>query len=199
MALAPGAQLAVELQSDQNGAPSGQKIAAASVNLLQAGQQQWVVASLQAPVTLPGAPFWILLSATKGSVLWLLQSGGNPARLFGNTNGIRNETARFDGFEAMARVLPPAAPAASQTGSQIAAPQSLPIQAHLSIGAASSPGAPQEDGSRLFNVVSLINAFLAAARAQSPAVTTATIPLVFTTGAAGTITVYPPHVAYDVS
>jgi hypothetical protein len=43
-----------------------------------------------------------------------------------------------------------------------------------------------------------MNAFLADARARSPQAATTAIPLVFTTGAAGSITVYPPHIVYDL-
>jgi hypothetical protein len=192
-ALSSGAQLAIELQADQNGSPSGKKLAEASVKLESAGQPHWAVASFKAPVTLPGAPFWILVSAAKGSALWLAEAGGDSARLFDNIRGALTESARLDGLQALNRVLPPA-PAAVQPGGQSSA--SL---AHLSIGgAAAASGALQDDGSRLFHLAPQVSAFLAAARAGSPQAGTTAIPLVFTTGASGVITVYPPHIVYDV-
>lgn len=189
MALSPGAQLAIELQADQNGSPSGKKLAEASANLELAGQLHWAVASFKIPVTLPGAPFWILVSAKKGSALWLAEPGGDSARLFDNVRGTLTEAAKFDGLQALNRVLPPAQQPAGQSSASLA---------HLSIDGAAASGALQDDGSRLFHLAPRMNAFLAAARAHSPQAVTA-VPLDFTTGAAGSITVYPPHIVYDLS
>jgi hypothetical protein len=192
MALEPGTQLAIELQPDQGGLPTGQKLADASTSLDQAGQRLWAVASLKSPAALPGQPFWIVVSAVKGSAIWLAEPGSDPARLLQKTNGLWTEAARFDGFEAMTRVLPPAPASPSQPASP------SPPRTNASIGSATLAGAVQTDGSRLFDVTSQLNAYLAAAHQQFPQAATASIPLVFTSGAAGQVIVYPPHIAYDV-
>jgi hypothetical protein len=185
VALEPGTQLAVELQPDQNSLPTGKKLTAASISLDRVGQLQWAVASFQTPVALPGQPFWILVSVQRGSAVWLVAPGSEPARLLEKSNALWTEVARVDGLQAMNRVLSPAMPANLQP----------PARTHLSIGMSELAGALQADGSRLFNAASQINAFLLAHNQSPQAVT---IPLVFTTGAAGQITVYPPHITYDV-
>jgi hypothetical protein len=197
MALSPGAQLSAEIQTDRNGLPSGQAVTAADLKLERPGQRQWTVAKLREPVNLSGAPYWIMITAVKGSVIWLAENGGDAVRVFDNLEGRLSETARLDGQAALVRVLPPS-PSPALAAGQDQPGATPPAQARLSIGAGSSAGTLQADGSRLFTVTSQVNALLASARAQSPQATVTAIPLVFTAGAGGLITVYPPEIAYDV-
>ena len=190
MALYPGTELTVELQSDQQGLPTGRKLAEAGASLKEAGQAQWVIASLQNPATLPGEPFWILVNAQKGAAILLAESGADAACLLEKDGGVWHEAGRLEGFQAVYRVLQPAAPV--QNG-QNAAPV-----VQLSIGGGTASGAPANGSGRVFDIADLLNESLAASRASSPQSATATIPLTFTAGAAGLITVYPPHIAYDV-
>jgi hypothetical protein len=189
MALSPGAQLAIELQPDQNGLPSGKKLAEASLTLEQAGQPNWALATFKTPATLPAAPFWILIRAAKGSAIWLAEAGADPVQLLEQNGGVWTAAANFEGLQAMNRIL--------AVAQEAGAGQRL-IQAQLSIGAATPTGTLQQDGSRLFDLTAQVNAFLATVRARSPRAKTVAISLVFTAGAAGLITVYPPHIAYDV-
>jgi hypothetical protein len=197
MALSPGAQLSAEIQTDRNGLPSGQAVTAADLKLERPGQRQWTVAKLREPVNLSGAPYWIMITAVKGSVIWLAENGGDAVRVFDNLEGRLSETARLDGQAALVRVLPPS-PSPALAAGQDQPGATPPAQARLSIGAGSPAGTLQANGSRLFTVTSQVNALLASARAQSPQATVTAIPLVFTAGAGGLITVYPPEIAYDV-
>jgi hypothetical protein len=191
MALAPGTELAIELQSDQQGLPSGRKLADASASLQEAGQAQWVIASLENPATLPGEAFWILANAQKGAAVWLAEGGAEAARLLEKDGEVWREAGRLAGFQAVYRLLPPAAPV------QNAGPAAAPA-VQLSAGGGVTSGTRSNGSGVVFDIAALLNASLAAARAASPEAATATIPLVFTAGAAGLITVYPPHIAYDV-
>jgi hypothetical protein len=94
-------------------------------------------------------------------------------------------------------VLPPS-PSPDSTAGPNQPEATAAGQARLSIGAGSPAGTLQADGSRLFTFTSQVNALLASARAQSPQATATPIPLVFTAGGGGLITVYPPEIAYDV-
>jgi hypothetical protein len=193
MALSPGTCLAVELQSDWRGLPSGQRIAGGGTNLTRVGEMQWAIVSLKDPALLPGEAFWILTTATKGAAVWLVEAGDEPLRLLEKPSGAWNEASRLDGQRALYRLLPP-----SQAATVGETDQPPPPPVRLTIGNATVAGALQADGTRRFEISSAMNTVLAAARAGQAQPERVAVPLVFRAGAAGSLTVYPPCIAYDV-
>jgi hypothetical protein len=192
MALSPGTHLAVELQSDWQGLPSGKRIAGGGASLTRVGEMQWAIVSLKDPALLPGEAFWILTTASKGAAVWLVEAGDDPLRLLENPSGAWNEASRLDGQRALYRLLPP-----SEAANAGADDQPPPPPVRLTIGGATFAGTLQPDGTRRFHIGSAMNTVLAAARAgQAP--DRVAIPLVFRAGGAGSLTVYPPRIAYNV-
>ena len=195
MALAPDTQLAVELESDWHGAPSGKRISGGSVSLTDAGHKQWIIVSWKDPVALAGEPFWVLASATKGAAVWLAETGSDSVRLLAKEAGAWSEAAKLDGLRALYRLLPYVS-VVTETPKDTG-PQPAP-EVRLSIGDDVLTGELQSDGNLLFDVTAPVNTYLVAARPGAPPPSSTSVPLVFTTGNAGLITVYPPHIEYDL-
>jgi hypothetical protein len=195
MALAEDTQLAVALESDWHGAPSGKKVSGGSVSLTDAGHKQWIVVSWKDPVTLSSEPFWVLVSATKGAAVWLAETGSDSVHLLAKEAGVWSEAAKVDGVRALYRLLP-YVPVVTEVPKDTA-PQPAP-EVRLSIGDGVLTGELQKDGNLLFDVTAAVNTYLVAARSGAPLPGSTSVPLVFTTGNAGLITVYPPHIEYDL-
>lgn len=68
--LADGTKLAVELQEDWQGSPSGKKLAAGVVVLPEAGVSQRASVFFD-PVVLPAGTVWVVLQASRGHAVWL--------------------------------------------------------------------------------------------------------------------------------
>lgn len=192
IALQPGTELKIELHTDQHGSPSGRTIGEGRLRIEEPGLQQWCNLRMAKPVVLTSEPAWLLVQATKGAALWLLESGQEPVRRMEQRGGVWVETSRFDQFRALCRFVPPAAPAAQPKQTE---PQ--PSAVLLFVGQQQVNGTVQGDGTRAFPLEARVNQFLVAARAAHQQATTARVELEFVAGAGGSITVYSPHIAYD--
>lgn len=194
MALSPDTSLAVQIQSDYQGSPSGKNIIETGFTLKQAGVSTWVIAPFRTPIAFAAKGFWILVRAAKGDAIWLAESGDISVRSLVPENGVWTETASLPGLEALWRPLPQS----MGTGSDQAAGSTTSIQrACVSIGS-STAAIVSQNGSRTFDLTSPLNAFLSAARTDSGAPETSEIPIVFIAGSGGLITVYPPCITYDI-
>jgi hypothetical protein len=188
MAVSPGASLAIEVQPEYQGAPSGKKIAEASVTLPQAGVRDWAIASLAAPVAIAGGACWILARAVRGDAVWLTAPGAYPVQAIEGVDGRPEPRAPLGGLEALCRPILQATPEAAQPDGD--APP--PGHARAAVGAAS---ASMMNGS--LDLTAPINAYLTAAR-NGPAALLTEVPIAFTAAAAGLITVYSPRIVYDL-
>jgi hypothetical protein len=192
MALTPDTQISLEVQADWQSKPSGKKIASGSATLKEAGRLQWVIVSFKETLAIPSQPHWILVGAAKGDAVWLVEPGSDSAGLLEFQAGSWNELARLQGYKTLHRLLPPAP----------AGEDAAPAGAHLSIAAldvqsVTLKDSNQKDIGRLFDVASAINGFLAAVRAGTNVAEKIDIPLVFTSGSSGLITVYPPELNFE--
>ena len=191
MAVLPSTEISLQLQTDWQGLPSGKIVASCATTLKEAGRMQWTIMSFKDTVALPTGAFWILVSAAKGEAVWLVEPGDNPPGLLQFEAGVWTQATRLRGFTALYRLLQPPA-IGSVSGSQSASPA-----VQLIIGPQQVNGAVQSDGSRVFDIASATNAFLAAVRAGKNAPVQAEVKLEFASGSAGLISVYPPNLAYS--
>ncbi len=191
MAVLPATEISLQVQTDWQGLPSGKALASCAATLQEAGRMQWAILSFKDPVTLSTGPYWILVSATKGDAVWLVQPGDNAPGLLQFEAGEWTQATRLQGYTALYRLLPPPAAASQMAG------QSAPPAVQLLIGTQQVNGASQSDGSRLFDIASATNAFLAALHAGKTPLTQVEIQLEFASGSVGSLSVYPPNVAYS--
>ncbi len=187
LALSPDVSLAVEVQSDYQNAPSGKKIAEASVAIARAGVSGWVIGSFAAPVALAGGPCWILMRALRGDAVWLAAPGAHAVETVDSADGGTAPSAGFDGLEALHRLVP-------QSAESPPPENGIPPAGHARILIGSVAAAL---GNGSFDVTAPLNAFLNAARTGPPAASTK-IPIEFAAAASGLLTVYPPRIVYDV-
>jgi hypothetical protein len=198
MALAPDAQISVEIQADWQGKPSGRKIGSGSATLKQTGRRQWIIVAFKDTLPVPSKPHWILVSAIKGDSIWLVEAGTHSAGLLEFRAGAWSETASLQGYKALYRLLQP--PSTDQnSGNSAPAPA-----VHLNIGATVVQGNVLKDENqkyigRLFDVAQAMNTFLAAARSGESTPSKIEVPVIFTSGSAGLITVYAPELAYETT
>jgi hypothetical protein len=175
VAVLAGTQVSIELQEDWHGAPSGKQLAAATASVGQLGAAEEATVFFD-PVVLASGPVWIVLRAAKGDAVWLAATD--------ETKELRVVRAP-DGEAATETVLPGLAPLCELfTRSGDAAGGSGTV---LAVGATQVPAV--QDGDRsTYDIAAALQAHGGAG----------SIPLTFTSPVAGTITVYPPHVEYEL-
>jgi hypothetical protein len=176
VALAAGSEISVELQEDYRGTLSGKRLAGGTAAIAQPGVARWASVFFD-PVVLASGAVWIVLRAAKGEAVWLSAADGN-----GGLRVLRTA----DGDIATEVVLPGLAPLYelfSRSGDAVDRPATA-----LAVGAAAVSA--QRDGDRA--------TYDLAAALEPLAAAGGSIPLTFTSSVAGTITVDPPHVEYDL-
>ncbi|MGH2541528.1 MAG: hypothetical protein ACRDIB_01945, partial [Ardenticatenaceae bacterium] len=91
--LAADSEVSVALQESWQGRPSGSDLAQATLELGHPGEAQWVQLAWREPLTLSTRPYWLLLRAARGRLLWLAGTGGagevwmQPERVGAPTRG----------------------------------------------------------------------------------------------------------------
>ena len=191
MAVLPETEISLQVQTDWQGLPSGKTVAGGTTTLKEAGAVEWAILSFKDTLALPTGPCWVLVSASKGAAIWLVETGDNPACLLQLEQGSWSEVSRLQGYTALYR---PHAPADGSSAGQSSAPPAL----QLTIGEQPVDGALQPDGSRIFAIASAVNAFLAAVRAGKDPPQQAQVNLEFASGSAGLVSVYPPNLTYSL-
>ena len=176
VALVAGTEVSIELQEDFQGSPSGKRLAAGTAALPTPGAVEQATVFFD-PVVLAAGAVWLVLRAAKGEAVWLAApSSGGSLRV--------RRTA--DGDTATETALPDLAPVCelfSRSGAAVGAPAS-------SLAVGTTVVAPQRDGDR--------STYDLAAALQALAAAGGTIPITLISPVAGTITVYPPHIEYEV-
>jgi hypothetical protein len=175
LGLTSGTQVSVQLRADDHGAPAGKALATATAALSSPGAVEWSTVYFD-PVVLGSDPVWIVLRAAKGEAVWLAAS---------SPDGLRVVRTRDDGglTESVLPGLQPLFQLLSRSGSVADAPATTLQLAGKTLVAA-------RDGDK--------SSYDLAAALQAVAAAGDAVPLTFTSTAAGTITVYPPHVEYEI-
>ncbi len=178
LAVASTTEVAVELQEDWQGAPSGKRLAAGTAALEAPGEAGWATVFFDR-VVIPSGPVWIVLRAAKGEAVWLAA----PA----DGGGLRVVRApdRAPASETILAGLRPLYELFSRSGGAAEAPASV-----LEVGGTSVPAVRDGDRST-YDIRAALQAALAASA-------TGAVELAFMSPVAGTITVYPPHVEFHL-
>ena len=175
LGLTSDTQVAVELRADDQGAPAGRALATATAGPFSPGAAEWSTVYFD-PVVLGSGPVWIVLRAPKGEAVWLAATAAAGLPVVRTPDdGAPTETV-LPGLQPLYQLL-------SRSGSAADAPATT-----LRLGATTVAAAREGDKST-YDLASALQAAAAAGGA---------VPLTFTSTAAGTITVYPPHVEYEV-
>jgi hypothetical protein len=176
VALATGAEVAVELQEDYLGAPSGKQLAAAAAALSSPGVVGWTTVFFD-PVVLPSGTVWLVLRAAKGEAVWLAATA--------EASRLRVLRTSDDGTSAESLLpgLVPRYELYSRSGEARERPATT-----LSVGNTAIP-AEREGDRATFDLTTAL---------QPLATGGGTVPLTFTASVAGTVTVDPPHVEFDL-
>jgi hypothetical protein len=173
LGLSSETQVAVELIEDDQGAPAGKALAAATAALSSPGSAEWSTVHFD-PVVLDAGPVWIALRAPKGEAVWLATSAADGLHVVRTPDdGAPTETV-LPGLQPVYQLL-------SRDGSAADRPATT-----LQVAATTIAATRDADKS----TYDLAAALLEAAGGL--------VPLTFTSTAAGTITVYPPHVEYEL-
>ena len=188
MALSKKTELLVELQEDWHGQPSGKKLAGGTIALEQPGLCNWVTLLFSKATALPAQSHWILVKAASGRAVWLANSGTGTSsvRILDRPSemAVWSEVSILNGLEALYQLISHSDKAQKQQ------------PATLSIGTHTVARINTANGSQTFDVTNALKACLADQPSSS---ITTTVPLTFTAIARGIITVYPPHIEYDIN
>jgi hypothetical protein len=180
--LEPETEVDVEVQEDWNGAPSGRIVAAGRASLHELGGAGWATVFFDDQPVLDANPYWLVLQARQGGAVWLTEPADAALRaLRGDaTAGWEREQAS-GGLRALYRVF-----------SRVANGDAQPPTG-LTVAGGSVAGTAQ-NGDRTYDLAAALNAGLAGA---APGLVS--LPLDLTATVAGSITVYPPRIEYDVA
>ncbi|HEX9118662.1 MAG TPA: hypothetical protein VGA61_21525, partial [Anaerolineae bacterium] len=184
--LAGDTTLKVEVHADWQGGPAGQALAGGTVKLGGAGERAWAIIRFAGAAVLPGRPHWLLLRTAGGQAIWLAARDANAA-----APGVQvlDQPAAGAPFTVRSALAGLAGHFRLLSGQDDAAPALT-----LSLGGQAVTPATAGGENLTFDLASSLNAYLAA----HPAAGLVTIPLTFTSAAAGIVTVYPPTIVYDV-
>jgi hypothetical protein len=193
--LSPGSQLLLELVEDYQGWPLGRRLATSEISLGPAGTRQWVSLVFSERVALGTRAHWLLAKTSQGQALWLAAAGNEPVRVLessGDASWI--EASVLDGLQAMYSLFSSASGAEAEgTGS------SLTVRLGDTAVTASSEAPEVEKAQRTdttcYALTSALNDHIAGAEEMAG---TLTVPLTFTAGIPGIVTVYPPAITYDL-
>ncbi len=175
LALTSGTQVAVELRADEQGAPSGKPLATATAALPSPGAVEWSTVYFD-PVVLGSGAVWIVLRASKGAAVWLGATASDGLRVVRTPDGSAPSESVLPSLQPLYQLL-------SRSGSAADAPATT-----LQLGATIVAAA--RDGDR-FDLRPRRGAPAPRGRRRRRA---AHLHL----DGGGTITVYPPHVEYEV-
>ncbi len=186
-ALARDAELTAEIREDRGGSPAGRVTASGSANIRRLDRPRWVHFAFAKPVVLASLPHWIVLRAGKGTAVWFAENGALSTRVGTAEAGSWTDRASFDDLAPMHQIW----------SARTTAPGTVPeTGARLRVTLGATNLAPTTDGAGRVHTIDLtaaLNAWLAAQPASPPLLA---VPLRIAALGTGTVTVYPPIVAY---
>lgn len=187
LAIVAETELLIELHEDWQDQPSGKKLLSGTMRLDQAGQPAWVLQLFPQAVVLATQPYWLLIKATRGQAIWLLEHGNRPARTLEEAahTGAWRVIRSFAGLEALHQLLDMSDGATQPDGQ---APGAFAVSVNGVTGTLTT------DAARTFDLTTAVSTYLASQPSCSGPIA---IPLLCTAVVPGIITVYPPRIEYS--
>ena len=185
MSVTAAANLLVELQEDWNGMPSGKVIANGIIDLRGASRRYWPGIRFPNPVV-SLQPLWILVTATTGNAVWLADPGDAPVSIL-RKRSINSTYQIIHQIDACR-------PVHIFTSASVKSVATSTLT--LSIGKRNAPVNRQSDERKTFDIAAAVEGYLA--DHQSDDGEEIPVPLTFTSGMTGLVTVYPPEIVYDL-
>jgi hypothetical protein len=182
MSITGETEIALELRSDDAGAPAA-ALAAAKVALRTPGMRIWVVGSFS-KLIVPARFHWLMLRASKGAALWLTEAGPGAVRLGSWSGSVWSPSRTVDGASALMRLVSPPANGASSGTAQ-------PASWRLSLEGVAINGSSDPDHSLSFDLTAALNSHILSSGSPTEARVTVT------SAAKGGVTIYPPRIVYD--
>jgi hypothetical protein len=173
------AELLAELREDHSGTPKGRKLAEANFVVEGLGVRTWATVRFESPIALQAQPHWVVLAARSGSSVWLGEPDAGEVQVLERSGEAPRDAIR--GVAPIHRIL-------SRSPELAAEPA-------VAVTIAGEPTTTTAAGeSRTYDLTAALNAYLAD-QGESGIVS---IPLTIATASAGSVTVNPPHVVYDL-
>jgi hypothetical protein len=187
LAVVADTELLIELHEDWQDQPSGKKLVVGTMRLARAGQPAWVLHLFPQAVVLATQPYWLLIKATRGQAIWLLEHGTRPARTLEEPaqTGTWRVIRSFTGLEALHQLLESRGVAAQSDGQT---PTALAFSINGVTATHTTPDAST------FDLTTAVSAYLASQPSTNGPIA---IPLLCTAVVPGIITVYPPRIEYN--
>lgn len=182
LTLATNTQLTLALYEDWQGQP-GKQLTTTTVDLGQGGQRLWQTVRFAEPVLLFAQPYWLLLKAVRGAALWLAKEGMPALQMLAQENQRWQLVNLIANTQGLMQLLAPAV-----DGNPSHAPLALRIDGVPVVTMPVTSGDRQRH-----DLTTVLNTALTGGAATSSPDRT----LAFTTGQAGTLTVYPPEIYYE--
>jgi hypothetical protein len=173
------AELLIELREDHAGTPTGRTIAASQLAVESLGVARGGTVIFAEPVPLSARPYWIVVRATSGGAVWLADEAAGDVRVLEVADG--SPRGRLSDVDPLHELL-----------SRSAELQAEPAVILRVAGKRVAP-APSAGDKRTYDLASALNAYLLG-KVDGPVA----VPLTLTAAIAGTVTVQPPVVEYEV-
>jgi hypothetical protein len=186
LSLSEKVELMVELQEEWNGIPSGKTLYKGTLQLEGIGTRSWLSLGFAKPVTISTDGHWILVTAASGNAVWLSTPASGSMGIFKRTSdkSTFKEINKIDNSQALHRFF-------SGNTDNNAQPPCI-----VSIGESKVACASNDGGKKAFDLSSALSLYLQGQPGDSDEVP---VPLTFTSGMPGIVTVYPPEIVYDIS
>lgn len=191
MALEAKAEILVELQEDWNGIPSGKKLAQASILLADVGKPSFVRVDFHEKLTLYTQDYWILAKTAKGSALWITRPKTETTVKVFRASGEQTPVGYYTEIEGVKTFYT----FFSRSTSALA--ENPPL--YLAVGDVPLETVSMEDETLWVEsdeFRAALNTYLDNSSLEG---TSIPIPISFTTAVPGIITVYPPHIEFEMS
>jgi len=173
------AELIAELREDHSGAPRGRKLAEATFVIEGLGERTWATVRFESPIALQAQAHWVVLAARSGSAVWLAEPSAGDVHVLERSGEAPRDVIR--GVAPIHRIL-------SRSPELVAEPA-------VAVTIAAEPTTTTADGeSRTYDLTAALNTYLG----NQSGTGLVAIPLTIATASAGSITVNPPRVRYDL-
>ncbi len=195
--IAPSNELTAEIRAEEGGAPTGRTVASGKVVLEALDDPAWVHFPFAAAAVLQAKPYWIVLRATQGAVLWLADQQpaitrvGDPAPRGWTDRGGFSDIAPL--HQIWERGAAPRAVAGD--GGSGSSGQDLSGRLRVKIGDMILTPLPAQGRAVTVDITAALASWLAAQPASPPIVT---VPIAIAALGKGTVTVYPPEIRYSL-
>jgi hypothetical protein len=169
-------ELLVELHEDHGGTPAGRTLLETTTSLDGVSRAGWMTIAFSAPIVLEAQPHWVVVTAASGGAVWLAQPVAGDVRILERQGG--RPRSAFTDLRPQHELLTRA--------------EALQTQPATAVAVAGTVVEAYADGT--YDLTAALNAFLGPQAGSAPV----SVPLTFTSATAGSMTVQPPFVTYDL-